>query len=65
MRQIEHIVEPDRLLLSWQRSDRLRRIVAELVRNGDDANLVYLKDSDEFSKSFCEAIIWASAALST
>ena len=52
MRQIEHIVEPDRLLLSWQTaSERLRMLVAELIRSGDDANLVYLKESKDFSKA--------------
>jgi len=53
MRQIEHIVEPDRLLLSWQTaSERLRMLVAELIRSGDDdANLVYLKESEDFSKA--------------
>lgn len=56
MRYIEHIVEPDRLLLSWQTTipgeSRLRRFVAELVRRGDDdADLVYLKESEEFSKA--------------
>ncbi|MFC1737967.1 HIRAN domain-containing protein [Planctomycetota bacterium] len=53
MRHIEHIVEPDRLLLSWQTSsERLRMFVAELIRSGDDdANLVYLKESEDFSKA--------------
>ena len=54
MRYIEHIVEPKKLLLSWQiasGSDRLRMFVAELIRNGDDANLVYLKGSEDFSKA--------------
>jgi hypothetical protein len=52
MRYIEHIVEPDRLLLSWQTpSERLKMLVAELIHNGNDANLVYLKDSEEFSKA--------------
>ncbi|HEG43553.1 MAG TPA: hypothetical protein ENH94_05845 [Phycisphaerales bacterium] len=52
MRYIEHIVEPDRLLLSWQSpNDRLRKFVAELIRTGDDANLVYLKGSEDFSKA--------------
>ena len=53
MRYIEHIVEPDRLLLSWQTaSDRLRMFVAELIRSGDDdANLVYLKESEDFSRA--------------
>jgi len=53
MRYIEHIIEPDRLLLSWQTpSERLRMLVAELIRNGDDdANLVYLKESEDFSRA--------------
>ncbi|HDZ68924.1 MAG TPA: hypothetical protein ENH43_00690 [Phycisphaerales bacterium] len=52
MRYIEHIVEPDRLLLSWQTpSERQRMLVAELIRNDNDADLVYLKDSEEFSKA--------------
>ena len=53
MRHIEHIVEPDRLLLSWQTaSERLRMFVAELIRSGDDdADLVYLKESEDFLRA--------------
>jgi len=52
MRYIEHIVEPDRLLITWQTtSERMRMIVAELIRSDDDADLVYLKDSEDFSKA--------------
>ncbi len=54
MRFIEHIVEPDKLLLSWQSpdgEDKLRRFVAELTRRGDDADLVYLKDTEDFSQA--------------
>jgi len=52
MRHIEHIVEPNRLLLSWQTpGERLRMFVAELIRNDDDADLVYLKESEDFSKA--------------
>lgn len=55
MRYIEHIVEPEKLLLSWQTSQpgksRSRMFVAELIRNEDDADLVYLLDSDEFKKA--------------
>ena len=53
MRYIEHIVEPDRLLLSWQTAgERLRMFVAELIRSGDnDADLVYLKESEDFSRA--------------
>lgn len=52
MRYIEHIVEPDRLLLSWQPPDgaeRMRLFVAELLKNGDDADLVYLTESDDYA----------------
>jgi hypothetical protein len=51
MKYIEHIIEPEKLLLSWQPpsgADRLRRIVAELRRRGDDADLVYLRQSDDY-----------------
>ena len=55
MRYIEHIVEPDRLLLSWQTSmpgkSRQRMFVAELIRNGEDADLIYLKQSPGFAKA--------------
>ncbi len=52
MRYIDHIVEPERLLLSWQTpDDRQRMIVAELVRSDDDSDLVYLKDSEDFSRA--------------
>jgi hypothetical protein len=55
MKYIEHIIEPKKLLLSWQTSqpgkNRTRMFVAELVRKGDDADLVYLFDSKEFRKA--------------
>jgi hypothetical protein len=55
MRYIEHIVESDRLLLSWQTpmpgKCRQRMFVAELIRRGEDADLVYLKQSPEFAKA--------------
>jgi len=55
MRYIEHIVEPERLLLSWQTSqpgkDRGRMFVGEFIRNGEDADLVYLPDSADFKKA--------------
>lgn len=52
MRRIEHIIEPDRLLLFWQTpGERLRMLVAELIRNGDDADLVYLKNGEDFSNA--------------
>lgn len=55
MRYIEHIVEPEKLLLSWQtsqpRKNRGRIFVAELIRKGDDADLVYLLNSDELQRA--------------
>jgi hypothetical protein len=54
MRYIEHIVEPEKLLLSWQPQPtvgRGRMFVAELIRNGDDTDLVYLLNSEEFQKA--------------
>ena len=53
MRYIEHIIEPEKLLLSWQSSfpgeSRQRMFVAELIRQDDDAKLVYLRESEDFS----------------
>lgn len=55
MKYIEHIIEPERLLLSWQlprgNKDRMRRFVAELLWTGNDANLIYLSDSEDFKKA--------------
>jgi len=55
MRYIEHITEPEKLLLSWQTSQpgksRSRMFVAELIRNKDDADLVYLLDGNEFQRA--------------
>ena len=54
MSHIEHIIEPNRLLLSWQApdgSDRTRRLVAELRRRGDDADLVYLRQSPDYAEA--------------
>ncbi len=48
---IEHIIEPAKLLLSWQSpkgQDRQRHIVAELRHEGDDAKLVYLRESPDY-----------------
>jgi len=55
MRYIEHLIEPLKLLLSWQTSQpgksRGRMFVAELIRKGQDADLVYLRDSEEFKQA--------------
>ncbi len=55
MQLIEHIVEPERLLLSWQppRSElnRMRLFVGELRRDGNDADLVYLTETNEFRQA--------------
>jgi hypothetical protein len=51
---IEHIVEPKRLLLSWQPpspGNRGRSIVAEVRRTGDDAELVYLRDAEDYRRA--------------
>jgi hypothetical protein len=46
---IEHIIEPTKLLLSWQSPTRGRHIVAELHRNGEDADLAYLRDTEDYA----------------
>ncbi len=53
MRHIEHIIEPQKLLLAWQSSDethRTRYIVAELNRIGEEINLTYLVNTEDFRK---------------
>ncbi len=56
MRYIEHLIEPDRLLLSWQAlesKNRSRFVVGELVRESDRTVLRYFKDTEDF-KQACE-----------
>lgn len=51
MRFIEHLIEPERLLLSWQAQEstmRSRYIIGELVRKADDFILNYFKDSADY-----------------
>lgn len=58
MNQIEHIVEPDRLLLVWRspHAPRTRRIVAEVIKRpmDSDAVLRYLNDTPEFERATAE-----------
>lgn len=55
MHFIEHIIEPTKLLLTWQSSDeghRTRYVVAELVRvNEKEVTLAYLTETDDFIKA--------------
>lgn len=55
MHFIEHIIEPDKLLLAWQSLDekhRTRYIVAELNRAHDEQiTLTYRVNSDDFCKA--------------
>ena len=54
MKFIQNIVEPEKLFLSWQPpvgQDRQRFIVAHLLRDDEDARLVYLRESDEFARA--------------
>ena len=50
MNFIEHIIIPERLLLSWLPSSghRMNRIVAELVRTDNNAALRYLCGENDF-----------------
>ena len=58
MSTIENIFEPSRLLLVWHHSQpgapRHRRVVGELVRQGDDASFRYLKDTEDFQAALEE-----------
>lgn len=58
MNHIEHLIEPQRLFLVWQKPDgngeaRGRRIVAELVRPSpiESVTFRYLKDTKDFQKA--------------
>lgn len=56
MNRIQHLIEPDRLLLAWQRpmdgnERRTRRIVGEIQRTGDGAVFRYLSDRADFAKA--------------
>ena len=53
---IEHIVEPNTLLLSWQAQDskvRSRYVVAELLNSHETVTLNYLTESEDY-QSACE-----------
>ncbi len=57
MRHIEHLVEPDRILLSWQAlasKNRSRFVVGELVRKGDKVTLRYFSDSKDFQQAIAD-----------
>ena len=52
-RYIQHIIEPQKLLLSWQPSResgycRLRRFVAELISQDGKVHLEYLKNTSDY-----------------
>ena len=54
MRFIEHLIEPDRLLLSWQAQDskdRSRFVVGELVQQDGKIVLIYHVESSDFKKA--------------
>lgn len=54
MRQIEHVAEPSRLLLSWQPSSdvgpesRRRHVVAEIIMEGGEAVFRYLNQTADY-----------------
>lgn len=54
MRYIEHLIEPERLLLSWQAlesRDRSRFVVGELVRKEGKIVFNYFKDTEDFQQA--------------
>jgi hypothetical protein len=55
---IENIFEPSRLFLVWHHSQptgaRSRRIVGELVKQGNDATFRYLKNTEDFEAALGE-----------
>lgn len=54
MNFIEHIIEPSKLFMTWQSSDRNQRkryTIAELNRLGEKVTLKYLTDTDDFREA--------------
>lgn len=54
MTYIEHLVEPDRLILVWQAqdsADRSRYVVGELKKSSDVVSFNYLKNTPDFDKA--------------
>lgn len=54
MHFIEHIIEPEKLLLIWQSSEeshRSRYVVGELYRSDDTINLRYLPETTDFKEA--------------
>lgn len=54
MKYIEHLVEPDRLLLVWQAQDsanRSRYVVGEINRDNNQVSLIYLKNTPDFQSA--------------
>ena len=54
MRYIEHLVEPDRILLSWQAlasKNQSRFVVGELVRKAEKVFLRYFHESEDFQRA--------------
>jgi hypothetical protein len=58
MTTISHLVEPERLLLTWQPPDesapsRTRRVVGEVIPSSDRSSAVfrYLSDGDDFARA--------------
>lgn len=59
MNRIQHLIEPRRLLLCWQRpidgtARRTRRIVGEIERGEGGAVFRYLRDREDFAKAEAE-----------
>ncbi len=54
MNWIEHIVEPQKLILTWQAANQLRLFVGELIRKGDACDLVYLVNHPEYQQALKE-----------
>lgn len=58
MQPLDHLVEPTRLLMTWQSSDehpsaRVRRVIGEVVREGTDHKVVfrYLKGTEDYAEA--------------
>lgn len=61
MSTIEHLFEPSRLFLVWHHlngdTPQHRRVVGELIRQGDDASFRYLKGTEDFKAAVNEGFL--------
>lgn len=58
MNRIDHIIDPERLLLVWQAPEsRSRYVVGELRKDNSEVVFRYLQDTEEFKRASAEGFV--------